>query len=281
MKMLKKRFYPAIIIFFVVVALIVTVGITTIWKYSASADSYYVNKIAFADRSIDIHGGTTDVSKKFTGFYSNGVIGDCLYIKPFFTASTDPESSHDFKIGVTTEKNAVNRIILLGNKSSDAKLVWQRGSIDGNPEEPPELRVTVNSFEIMDVMGKNTWNNAKYDREDMFKVFASGNEELLYVPLGERIVMEFPGRTPDAVKLEDYVLDKDGNITYTDGKINVVDIQMLGNKVEFDLIKNNAVYLSSISSDYEAGESIRGFRLTCSWGKDECEYAFMLRTDAS
>ncbi len=267
--MFKKRFYLAAIIFLAVVALIVTVGISTIWKYSVSADSYYVNKIAFVDRSINIYGGTTDTSGKFTGLYFNRVIGDCLFIKPFFTASTDPEDSRDFFIGAKADYT-VNRVVLLGNKSSDAKLIWQRGSMDGNPQEPPDLRVTVNSSEIMEAMGKNTWNNAKYDREDTFKVFASENEELLYVPMGERIVMEFPGKAPDAVKLQDYVMDRDGNVRLADGEVNAVDIQLLGNKVEFDLTKN-----------YEPGASIRGFRLTCSWGKDECEYAFMLRTGAS
>lgn len=126
MMILKKRFYLAVIIFFVVVALIVTAGISTFWKYSVSADSYYVNKIEFVDQSIDINCGTTDRSKKFTGLYIYKVIGDCLYIKPFFTDSTDLESSRDFYIGAKTDQNTVNRVVLLGNKSSDAKLIWQR-----------------------------------------------------------------------------------------------------------------------------------------------------------
>ena len=32
--------------------------------------------------------------------------------------------------------------------------------------------------------------------------------------------------------------------------------------------------------DYEDGNTLRGFRLICTWGENECEYVFVIRTDA-
>ena len=41
-----------------------------------------------------------------------------------------------------------------------------------------------------------------------------------------------------------------------------------------------AAMLSSNSKDYEPENTIRGFKLICSWGDNECEYGFIITSDA-
>ena len=48
----------------------------------------------------------------------------------------------------------------------------------------------------------------------------------------------------------------------------------------FKLERHWAALLSSSSEDYKNGNTLRGFRLLCTWGENQCEYAFVIRTDA-
>jgi hypothetical protein len=52
-------------------------------------------------------------------------------------------------------------------------------------------------------------------------------------------------------------------------------------KGTFELDMHPAVFLSSNSEDYLPGKTMRGFKLTCSWGDNQCEYGFIIRTDAN
>ena len=60
---------------------------------------------------------------------------------------------------------------------------------------------------------------------------------------------------------------------------NEVDLTFTPTKMLFVLEPNWAGGLSSYSGDYVPRSEIRGFSLVCSFGKNECEYGFVLLTD--
>ena len=62
--------------------------------------------------------------------------------------------------------------------------------------------------------------------------------------------------------------------------MQAIPIEFKNGKGSFVLVSNPAALLSSASSDYEPGAIIRGFRLICEWGENECESVFIIRSDA-
>ena len=149
------------------------------------------------------------------------------------------------------------------------------------PNKVPEITVSSNNINIPHTVGLNEWNGAKYDREDTFKVLMKGSPTLSYIKLGNKIQIKFiDSSVPDKVKMLDYILNEDGTAKYTEKAIKTIPIKFENKKAEIILEQNLASMLSSNSADYEKGASIRGFRLVCSWGNNECEYAFVIKSDA-
>ncbi len=145
----------------------------------------------------------------------------------------------------------------------------------------PELSVTADGIILPSTMGLNIWNGAMVDRADTLESLAKGTEELPYVPLGTPIHFTFDGDAPDRMALTGYVLNEDGTQKYwVDVPQDELPFTFEDGEGSFPLPGNFLTMLSSDSRDYEAGQSIQGFKLTCAWGENECEYAFMLRTDA-
>ena len=145
--------------------------------------------------------------------------------------------------------------------------------------EPPKITITAAGTEIDYTVGLNRWNNTFYDREGTFQTIMKGKAktDLPYVKLNTELHIEFKGTTPDSVKLEDHILNADGNMKYKE--IQTIPIEFKNDKGSFILVSNPAALLSSDSSDYEPGASIRGFRLICKWDENECEYAFIIRSN--
>jgi len=142
---------------------------------------------------------------------------------------------------------------------------------------PPDITVTADKEEIDWIVAKNEWDGAMYDREDTFISLFKQYDGFLYFPIGTEIEIEFKGQIPDTVTLTDCCLDEDGTqrFYYTQD----IELEFIGKKASFSLPENMATLVSSIPSDYEAGSQIRGFRMICTWGRNECEYAFVLLTD--
>jgi len=149
-----------------------------------------------------------------------------------------------------------------------------------SPQEPPELTITIGDKEIEYVVAKNKWHNAVYDREDTFKsILKEGNEEELpYVDIGKTAVISFKDSPPKEFVIYDILIDKNGNQIYSNMKEISIPIEKKSGSYSFEIKKNMA---SGLSSTYvENKKDIRGFRMIATWGKDECEYAFVIRTDA-
>lgn len=149
--------------------------------------------------------------------------------------------------------------------------------------EPPEILIKVGNKEMGYVVGLNQWDGAIYDREDTFHtIMKEGSDiEVPYARLGESIEIEFKGATPDKYELRDHILRENGSIKYTEKEVVKIPIELVNGKASFELDVHWSAFLSSSSKDYELGGVLRGFRLICSWGENECEYGFVIRTDAT
>ena len=145
--------------------------------------------------------------------------------------------------------------------------------------EPPKVSIISNNIDIPYVIGKNIWNGAIYDREDNLQVIMKDNTEetLKYIPIGQGIEIVFEGVNPDSVELVDQVIDNSGNEMFTNSS-KIISINFENGKCSFNLDDHYATLLSSNSETFEKGV-LRGFRLTCKWGENECEYSFVIKTN--
>lgn len=150
----------------------------------------------------------------------------------------------------------------------------------GIPEgqQPPDIEVTAGGVNVNCVVGSKQWNGIVHTRDDIFQTIVYGNE-LPYFRKNEVFHIALDGAVPDSVVLYDDVLNEDGSLRYTRRETQIMPFELIENKGSFTLGTNPAALLSSNSADYEPGATIRGFRLKCTWGKNVCEYAFIIRTD--
>ncbi len=147
--------------------------------------------------------------------------------------------------------------------------------------QPPAFTVRADETVLPSTVGLNKWEGAMIKRGDTLVNLAKEWPELPYVKPGTEIVFTIDGPAPDSMVLRDYVLNEDGTEKYwVDAPQNEVAFAFENGAGSFALRGNFLSLLSSNSEDYEPGRSIRGFKLTCAWGENECEYAFILRTDA-
>jgi hypothetical protein len=147
------------------------------------------------------------------------------------------------------------------------------------PQEPPDITIIINDKQIEYVVGKNEWNGAKYDREDTFKTILKNESdgELPYIELGSTAEVKFSKNPPSKITISDIYIDDSGNQIYTDKEIINIPVKLKNGKASFEI---NMHYASGLSSYYvEDKIVIRGFRIVASWGNNECEYAFIIRTD--
>ncbi len=148
-------------------------------------------------------------------------------------------------------------------------------------DNAPPLTIECDSQNIPYNIGLNEWNGSKYDREDVLVSLSKDNNQIPYFELGKRIYISFePEKAPDKIVLYDYILKEDGRPKYTDKETSEVTFEFINNEATFILNENLSAMLSSNSKDYEKGAVLRGFKLVCNWGKNECEYGFLIKTDA-
>lgn len=148
-----------------------------------------------------------------------------------------------------------------------------------NHKTPPEITVKINNQSIETKSGLNQWNGLVYDRKDIFKAIIKKNSDIPYFHLGDMISIQFKQNQPDEITVMNYILTARGDYKYSDRTEEKVTLNQEDKIYSFQLEPHSASYLSSDLSDYERRKSIRGFRIVCSWGENECEYGFILRTD--
>lgn len=146
-------------------------------------------------------------------------------------------------------------------------------------QEPPELLISVEEKEELQyIIAKNQWNGAKYDREDTFKTIMKEGSgiDVSSIEIGKTVVISFKNNPPDKFILYDILIDEKGEQIYSDKEIEIVPVEIKDNKCSF---KIGGHYASSLSSTYEENKmDIRGYRMIASWGDNECEYAFIIKS---
>lgn len=147
-------------------------------------------------------------------------------------------------------------------------------------EEPPKLTITIGNKQLDYIVAKNQWNGAKYDREDTFKTILKNvsESEITYIEIGKTVTINFTNNFPDKFTISDILIDKNGNQRYSNKEIISIPVKLKNGTCSFE-IKNH--FASALSSYYVEGKTdIRGFRMVASWGENECEYAFIIKTDS-
>ena len=143
-------------------------------------------------------------------------------------------------------------------------------------EEPPAISVSIDNKEIEYVSAKNKWNGSVYDREDTFVTILKEEKDIPIFINGSIAEITFKSNPPDEFKIMDILIDEKGRQIYTDKEIINIPVELNNGKCSFEIEKHLASFLSSY---YEPEKKdIRGFRMIASWGENECEYAFIIKT---
>lgn len=148
------------------------------------------------------------------------------------------------------------------------------------PQEPPQITITIEDKELEYVVGKNQWDGSIYDRKDTFKtILKKGSEsEIPYIEIGNTATISFKNSPPSKFTISDILIDKNGNQRYSDKEIINIPVELKHGKCSFEIKKHLA---SGLSSHYVEGKTdIRGFKMIATWGENECEYGFIIRTDS-
>ena len=143
-------------------------------------------------------------------------------------------------------------------------------------QEPPEISIHIGDKEIEYISAKNKWDGSVYDREDTFVTILKEQKEIPVFENGSIAEIVFSNNPPDEFMVMDMLINEEGNQIYTDKEIKNIPVESNDGKYSFDIEYH---FASSLSSFYEPGKTdIRGFRMIASWGENECEYAFIVRT---
>ena len=143
-------------------------------------------------------------------------------------------------------------------------------------KEPPDISIFIDNKEIEYVCAKNKWDGSVFDREDTFVTIFKEQKDIPIFINGSIAEISFKNNPPDAFQIMDILIDEEGRQIYTDKEIINIPVELINGKCSFKIEKHLA---SSLSSYYEPGKKdIRGFRMIASWGENECEYAFIIKT---
>lgn len=145
-------------------------------------------------------------------------------------------------------------------------------------QEPPELSINIRDKEIEYISAKNKWNGYVYDREDSFVTLLMKQKDIPIFEHGSVVEIAFESNPPDKFTVADILVNENGHQIYTEKEIKYIPVELNDGKCSFIIEKHFASYLSS---SYEPDKiDIRGFRMIASWGENECEYAFVIKTNS-
>lgn len=147
------------------------------------------------------------------------------------------------------------------------------------PIEPPEVTIMIGDEYLDYIIGKNQWHGTKYDREDTFQTIMKNTSasELPYIKVGSTATIQFKKHPPVKVTISDILITEDGNQIYTNKETVNIPVKLKNGKTSFEIQHHWATALSSYYVKDKT--NIRGFRIVATWGQNECEYAFIIRTN--
>ncbi|GFN33769.1 hypothetical protein PCURB6_40290 [Paenibacillus curdlanolyticus] len=149
----------------------------------------------------------------------------------------------------------------------------------------PEVQIIANGTELQ-VQSRAL---SEYDdsNTDLFKsmVATADASTIPYIELGSAVEIILHNITPDSYRLTEYILNNDGSLKYAPSPEEAPQDSMMISFQEgsgaFILKPHPMALLSSQSTDYNPGATIRGFRFVTNTAGQMKEYAFVLRSDAT
>ncbi|MDD2494505.1 MAG: hypothetical protein PHE29_04855 [Tissierellia bacterium] len=153
--------------------------------------------------------------------------------------------------------------------------------LSNSPNEPPEITITIKDEKIDYVFAKNQWNRSEYDRESTFVTILKElpESDIPYFENGSIVEIVFESNPPNEFYVSDILIDETGRPIYTDKEIKNIPVKLTNGKCQFEIEYHFAYALSSYYAPDK--KSIRGFRMIASWGENECEYAFVVKTGST
>ena len=146
-------------------------------------------------------------------------------------------------------------------------------------KDPPKLEITIGDKKIEYITSRNQWDGTAYDRLCAFKTIMKegSNSEIPYIEIGKTAMISFKNNPPSKFTISDILIDENGKQMYFDKVINNIPVELSDGKCSFGIKKHFASALSSVYVKNKIDYS--GFKMIASWGENECEYAFIIRTD--
>lgn len=159
-----------------------------------------------------------------------------------------------------------------------AAMMWVSCTYQKSYKEPPELSISIDGKEVQYIIAKNQWNGEKYDREDTFKtiMMEGSGIEIPSIEIGKNVVISFNSNPPDKFNVSDVLINEKGEQVYSDKEVNNIPIEIKDSNCSFEI---EQYFAYALSSTYEENKTdIRGYRMVATWGNNECEYAFIIKT---
>lgn len=152
------------------------------------------------------------------------------------------------------------------------------GCTSNSMEDPPKISIFIDDKEIEYITAKNKWNGYYYDREDTFVTILKEQKDISVIPNGSIVEIAFQNNPPDKFSVSDILIDENGRPIYTEKEIMSIPVELNKGKCSFEIERHFATSLSSYYYNDPDKKDIRGFRMIASWGENECEYAFVIKT---
>ncbi|UYZ13647.1 hypothetical protein A6764_01240 [Brevibacillus sp. WF146] len=146
----------------------------------------------------------------------------------------------------------------------------------------PEITLKVGNDNISSTIKSRTLDTVDFEDTSLFQSIMNDPEiKIPYVKLGETVYISF-NKEPKSYELRESILNTDGVFKYKSqpAQQQPVNIKFNNKSATFNLNENIYARLSSNSSDYKPGGTIRGFRLVCKWEDRTQEFVFVIKTDA-
>ncbi|OPZ85509.1 MAG: hypothetical protein BWY74_03892 [Firmicutes bacterium ADurb.Bin419] len=150
------------------------------------------------------------------------------------------------------------------------------------PKDPPPINISIGGQNLDYIVQTTQWNGTENKNDNAYGEIMRRNYSIPTFTINDKgiksVRVDFGDCIPDSIKVSDSMLDNNGNNRYTDKEIMDRAVKIIDNsRVEFQLEQHIAYYLSSNMEDYKK-DWYRLFKITCVWGKNECEYSFLINT---
>ena len=156
-------------------------------------------------------------------------------------------------------------------------LVLTACSIDSSEDEA-SIKILAGNQEIHAITydGEDIQTIKEFEEIHHMELKNNSWDDLPYIPLNETI--EINNLNVTELVIEDYILNKNGNLKYAEDVVESYTIPVSNGKASFKLQMNGAEFFSSNSDDYLPGNTIRGFIVH---SNSTPIFSFILRTDPS